>query len=50
MVSNLQGIPFSMRAIVIGETFNKRKIYDNVKVLKKRGKVKSIGNGIYGKA
>jgi TolA-binding protein len=30
--------------------FNKRKVYDTVKVLKKRGKVKSIGIGVYGKA
>jgi hypothetical protein len=30
--------------------FNVRKIYDTVKVLKKRGKVKSIGKGVYGKA
>ena len=27
--------------------FNKRKIYDNVKVLKKRGKIKSAGIGVY---
>ena len=27
--------------------FNKRKIYDNVKVLKKRGKIKSVGRGVY---
>jgi sugar-specific transcriptional regulator TrmB len=30
--------------------FNRRKVYDTVKVLKKRGKVKSIGNGVYRKA
>ena len=30
--------------------FNKRKIYNNVKVLKKRGKIKSVGTGIYVKA
>ena len=30
--------------------FNKRKIYDNVKVLKKQGKIKSAGIGIYVKA
>jgi hypothetical protein len=30
--------------------FNKRKIYDNVKVLKKRGKIKSAGIGVYVKA
>ncbi len=30
--------------------FNRRKIYDNVKVLKKQGKVKSVGTGVYGKA
>jgi len=30
--------------------FNKRKIYDNVKVLKKRGKIKSVGTGVYLKA
>jgi TolA-binding protein len=30
--------------------FNKRKVYDTVKVLKKRSKVKSIGIGVYGKA
>ncbi|MBW2199835.1 MAG: hypothetical protein JRF71_03255 [Deltaproteobacteria bacterium] len=30
--------------------FNKRKIYDNVKVLKKRGKIKSVGTGVYMKA
>ena len=30
--------------------FNKRKIYDNVKVLKKRGKIKSAGKGVYVKA
>jgi len=30
--------------------FNKRKIYDNVKVLKKRGKIKSVGKGVYVKA
>ncbi len=29
--------------------FNRRKIYDTVKVLKKHGKVKSIGIGVYGK-
>jgi len=29
--------------------FNRRKIYDNVKVLKKQGKVKSVGTGVYGK-
>ena len=30
--------------------FNKRKIYDNVKVLKKRGKIKNAGIGVYVKA
>ena len=30
--------------------FNKRKIYNNVKVLKKRGKIKSVGKGVYVKA
>ena len=30
--------------------FNRRKIYDNVKVLKKQGKIKSIGRGVYVKA
>jgi len=30
--------------------FNKRKTYDNVKVLKKRGKIKSVGTGVYLKA
>ena len=30
--------------------FNRRKIYDNVKVLKKQGKIKSEGRGVYGKA
>ena len=30
--------------------FNKRKIYDNVKVLKKQGKIKSTGKGVYVKA
>jgi predicted GIY-YIG superfamily endonuclease len=30
--------------------FNKRKIYDNAKVLKKRGKIKSAGIGVYVKA
>ncbi len=30
--------------------FNKRKIYNNVKVLKKRGKIKSVGTGVYVKA
>ena len=30
--------------------FNKRKIYDNVKVLKKRGKIKSVAKGVYLKA
>ncbi|MBW1892610.1 MAG: hypothetical protein JRI91_02770 [Deltaproteobacteria bacterium] len=30
--------------------FDRRKIYDNVKVLKKQGKVKSVGTGVYGKA
>ncbi len=30
--------------------FNKRKIYDNVKILKKRGKIKSAGIGVYVKA
>jgi hypothetical protein len=35
----------------MGKTgFNKRKIYDNVKVLKKRGKIKSVGTGVYLKA
>jgi hypothetical protein len=27
--------------------FNRRKIYDNVKVLKKQGKIKSAGIGVY---
>jgi putative endonuclease len=30
--------------------FNRRKIYDNVKVLKKRGNIKSVGTGVYMKA
>ncbi len=30
--------------------FNRRKIYDNAKVLKKRGKIKSVGTGVYVKA
>jgi len=30
--------------------FNKRKIYNNVKVLTKRGKIKSVGRGVYVKA
>jgi predicted Rossmann fold nucleotide-binding protein DprA/Smf involved in DNA uptake len=30
--------------------FNRRKIYDNVKVLKKQGKIKSEGRGVYVKA
>ena len=30
--------------------FNKRKIYDNVKILKTRGKIKSTGIGVYMKA
>ena len=30
--------------------FNKRKIYNNVKILKKRGKIKSVGRGVYLKA
>ena len=30
--------------------FNKRKIYDNVKILKKRGKIKTVGKGVYVKA
>ena len=30
--------------------FNKRKIYNNVKILKKRGKIKSVGRGVYVKA
>ena len=30
--------------------FNRRKIYDNAKVLKKRGKIKSVGTGVYLKA
>jgi putative endonuclease len=30
--------------------FNKRKIYDNVKVLKKRGKIKNAGIGVYVRA
>ena len=30
--------------------FNKRKIYDNVKVLKKQGKIKNAGIGVYVKA
>jgi len=28
----------------------KEKIYDNAKVLKKRGKIKSVGTGVYVKA
>jgi len=27
--------------------FNRRKIYDNAKILKKRGKIKSMGMGVY---
>ena len=30
--------------------FNRRKIYNNVKILKKRGKIKSEGRGVYVKA
>ena len=30
--------------------FNRKKIYNNVKVLKKRGKIKSVGKGVYVKA
>ncbi len=30
--------------------FNKRKIYNNVKVLTKRGKIKSVSRGVYVKA
>ncbi len=30
--------------------FNRRKIYDNVKLLKKQGKIKSAGIGVYVKA
>ncbi len=30
--------------------FNRKKIYNNVKVLKKRGKIKSVGTGVYVKA
>jgi len=30
--------------------FNRRKIYNNVKILKKRGKIKSAGTGVYMKA
>jgi len=30
--------------------FNKRKIYNNVKVLKKQSKIKSVGRGVYVKA
>ena len=30
--------------------FNRRKIYDNAKILKKRGKIKSMENGVYVKA
>ena len=30
--------------------FNRRKIYDNVKLLKKQGKIKSSGIGVYVKA
>jgi len=30
--------------------FNRRKIYDNVKILKKQGKIKSAGIGVYVKA
>ena len=38
-------------ATLMGKTgFNRRKIYDNVKVLKKQGKIKSVGMGIYTKA
>ena len=38
-------------ATLMGKTgFNKRKIYDNVKILKKRGKIKSEGRGVYLKA
>ncbi len=33
---------------LMGKTgFNKRKIYNNVKVLMKRGKIKSVGRGVY---
>ena len=36
---------------LMGKTgFNRRKIYDNAKVLKKRGKIKSVGTGVYLKA
>ena len=30
--------------------FNRRKIYDNVKILKKQGKIKTAGIGVYVKA
>ena len=30
--------------------FNRRKIYDNAKILKKQGKIKSVGTGVYVKA
>ncbi|OEU62801.1 MAG: hypothetical protein BBJ57_00065 [Desulfobacterales bacterium PC51MH44] len=30
--------------------FNRRKIYDNTKMLKKRGKIKSVAKGVYLKA
>jgi len=30
--------------------FNNRKIYDNVKILKKQGKIKTAGKGVYVKA
>jgi hypothetical protein len=30
--------------------FNRRKIYDNVKILKKQGKIKNAGIGVYVKA
>ena len=30
--------------------FNKRKIYDNVKILKKQGKIRTAGIGVYVKA
>ena len=30
--------------------FNRRKIYDNAKVLKTQGKIKSVGTGVYVKA
>ncbi|OEU62049.1 MAG: hypothetical protein BBJ57_04065 [Desulfobacterales bacterium PC51MH44] len=30
--------------------FNRRKIYDNAKMLKKRGKIKSVAKGVYLKA